>query len=301
MTTVNLIIGGASKSGTTAIYDMLRQNSAFFLPKRKELHYFSRAFLEKTTAGPGDAAVLEEIPETLASYLSHYVDKDAGQVAIDVSPSYLYHHGSAALMAQDLPGVKVVFILRRPENKVFSQYMHLVGEGRETLSFEEALEQETARKAKGYADMWLYTESGYYSDAIAAFQLALGTENVKVFLFEEFRRDPDSVLKEICLFAGLDGSQSFDTELESNVSGAPRSVLLARLMAPNGFTNFLRRILPSKLGQSIRRIIRSMNTGKKTEISTESRAHLSALYQDDIAKLEALIGRSTGWRSNYNQ
>jgi hypothetical protein len=49
--TVNLIIGGASKSGTTAIYEMLRQNSAFFLPNRKELHYFSRPFLEMTTAG----------------------------------------------------------------------------------------------------------------------------------------------------------------------------------------------------------------------------------------------------------
>ena len=204
-------------------------------------------------------------------------------------------------MSRYLPGVKVVFILRRPEDKVFSQYVHLVGEGRETLRFEEALEQEAARKAKGYADMWLYAESGYYSNSIAAFQRVLGTENVKVFLFEEFRADPDSILREICLYAGVDGQQIFDTNLESNVSGVPRSVLFARLLAPNNFTNLLRRVLPSKLGQYIRRILRSMNTGEKPKISTETRAHLSALYQDDIAKLETLIGRTTGWRPTSDQ
>ncbi|MDB4196975.1 sulfotransferase [Ascidiaceihabitans sp.] len=301
MSSINLIIGGASKSGTTALYEMLRQCPDFYLPQRKELHYFSRPYLEHTTAGPGDSAVLHEIPATINAYMSHFIDKSLDQVAVDVSPSYLFHYGSAIQIAHDLPSVKIVFLLRRPEDKVFSQYVHLVAEGRETLSFEEALKQEMVRKAKGYSDMWLYTESGYYSDAIAAFQDAMGTENVKVFLFEEFRHDPEFVIREICLYAGLDGLQIFDTDLESNVSGLPRSLLLARLIAPNNFTNLLRRVLPSNLGQYIRRILRSMNTGEKPKISTETRAHLSALYQDDIAKLENLIGRTTGWLPTSDQ
>lgn len=294
---VNLIIGGTSKAGTTAVYDMLRQNSAFFLPKRKELHYFSRPFLEGKIAGPGDAAVLNEIPKTLNDYLSHYANKQPDQIAVDVSPSYLFHHDSAALMAEEFPGVKVVFILRRPEDKVFSQYVHLIGEGREKLSFEEALNKEQGRKAAGYADMWLYTESGFYSDSIAAFQAALGTDQVKVILFDELRHDPKAVLKEICIFAGLDGSQNFKTDIESNVSGIPRSVLLARIMAPNVFTNFLRSVLPPKHGQYLRRILRGMNTGKKPVLKRETRERLRILYQNDIARLEDLIGRSTGWRS----
>ena len=63
--------------------------------------------------------------------------------------------------------------------------------------------------------MWLYTESGYYSDAISAFQSSFGLENVKVVLFDDFRNDPRSILKEICLFVGLDGTQEFDTNLKS--------------------------------------------------------------------------------------
>ena len=49
---VDLIVGGASKAGTTALYEMLQQSSDFFLPRRKELHYFSRPFLEGCCSGP---------------------------------------------------------------------------------------------------------------------------------------------------------------------------------------------------------------------------------------------------------
>ncbi len=293
--TVDLIIGGTSKAGTTALYDMLRQCPDFFLPKRKELHHFSRPFIEDTVAGPGDAAVVAEIPATMDAYLAHYANKQPGQIAADVSPSYLFHHDSAAAIAKELPDVRVVFILRRPEDKVFSQYVHLLGEGRETLSFEDALAAEKDRKAAGYSDMWLYAESGFYADAIAAFQTALGRENVMVVIFDDFRRDARAVLRDICLFVGLDGTQQFDTELESNVSGAPRSVLLARAIAPNAFTNVLRRLLPSRLGQAARRMLRAANSTAKPQLLPETRAMLSALYAEDIARLETLIGRKTGW------
>lgn len=292
---VDLIVGGASKAGTTALYDMLRQRPDFFLPKRKELHYFSRPFIEGTTNGPGDAAVLAEIPDTLDTYFAHFADKRPGQIAVDVSPSYLFHHASAAAIERELPSVKIVFILRRPEEKVFSQYTHLVGEGRETMSFEDALGAEANRKAAGYSDIWLYAESGYYADAVMAFQAALGPGRTMIVLFDDFRRDPGSVLRDICLFVGLDGRQEFRTELESNVSGAPRSVLLARLIGPNAFTNLLRRILPSQLGRIARRALRAANSAGKPILNPETRNMLKGIYAEDISRLETLIGRKTGW------
>jgi len=298
--TVNLIIGGASKAGSTAIYDILRQNNAFFLPQRKELHYFSRSFLEKTVTGPGDKAVFDEIPSSFIDYLSYYDKKKPSQVAVDVSPSYLFHHNSAELIARTLPDVKVIFLLRRPEDKVFSQYMHLLGEGREKLSFEAGLKQELNRKALGFADMWLYRESGYYAKAIAKFQDTFGRKQVKVFLFDDFLSDPDEVLSQICKFVNLKGSQVFDTNLKSNVSGSPRSLFLAQLMAPNRYTNFLRRKLPSGIGAWVRRRLRILNTSTKPKLSCDTRAELSSYYNHDIAQLEKLIGRSTGWRSTNN-
>lgn len=293
---VDLIVGGASKSGTTALFDMLRQRDEFFLPEKKELHYFSWPFLKDTTAGPGDAHVMAEIPQTLADYLTFYAAKADRALGVDISPSYLFHHGSVQAMARDLPGVKVAFILRRPDQKVFSQYVHLVGEGREYLSFEAALQAEAERKAQGYSDMWLYRESGFYAEAIAQFQQALGADRVKVILFDDFRTDPTAVLADLCQFVGLDAGLGFDTAHEANVSGVPRSALWARLIAPNGFTRLLRRILPTSLGTAVRRAIRSANTGAKPEINPATQQMLREAFEADIARLETLIGRTTGWR-----
>ena len=298
---VDLIVGGASKSGTTALFDMLKQREEFFLPAKKELHHFSWPFLAKTQAGPGDAHVMAEIPQDLAAYLACFDGKTPGQVAVDISPSYLFHAGAAKAMARDLPEVKLVFILRRPDQKVFSQFVHLVGEGRETLSFEEALEAEPVRKAEGYSDMWLYRESGYYAESISKFQKALGKDRVLVVLFDEFREDPAGVLGRICRFAGLSGDLAFDTAVEANVSGAPRSVLLARLTAPNGFTRLMRRLLPTRLGTVLRRAVRSANTGAKPTMAAETQQALRAGYEADIAALEIAIGRPTGWRLSPDQ
>lgn len=293
----DLIIGGASKSGTTALFDMLRQRPEFFLPDKKELHFFSYPSLNKLTSGPGDAHVMAEIPATYAKYLAYFTSKKAGQVAVDVSPSYLFHSSSADEIAARLPEVRVVFILRRPEDKVFSQYVHLLGEGRETLSFEDALAIEPERKRTGYSDMWLYRESGYYADGIVYFQNKLGHERVKVFLFDDLRENPSAVLREICLFVGLDGTQKFQTSNESNVSGRPKSLLLAKLIAPNKLTHLLRRVLPTTLGGAVRRLIRSVNTGSKPMMEPETRAALKREFDADIERVEQLIGRRTMWRS----
>lgn len=296
---IDLIVGGTSKAGTTALYDMLKKNPAFFLPERKELHFFSRADLEHMTSGPGDAAVVDQIPVTLDDYLSNYADRRPDQIAVDVSPSYLFHHDSADRIARALPSARALFILRKPEDKVFSQYVHLVGEGRETLSFEEALACEEERADAGYSDMWLYARSGNYAAGVEAFQKALGKDRVMVILFDEFEAQPDEVLRGICQFAGLDGSQIFETDHKSNVSGTPRSVLLAKLMSPNRFTNALRRIVPARLGQKARRVLRSINTGAKPKIEPETKQRLSVLYSADIVRLEQLIGRKTGWNKLY--
>lgn len=294
---VDLIIGGASKSGTTALFDMLRQNPDFFLPEKKELHYFAYSSLRKMCSGPGDIHVMAEIPDSYEKYLGHFQGKLAGQIAVDVSPSYFFHYSSADEIAARLPEVRVVFVLRRPEDKVFSQYVHLLGEGRETLSFEDALAIEPERKRTGYSDMWLYRESGYYADSIAYFQDKLGHDRVKVFLFDALRENPSAVLREICLFVGLDGTQKFQTSIESNVSGRPKSLLLAKLIAPNKLTGFLRRVLPTSLGGAVRRLIRSVNTGSKPTMAPETRAALEREFDADIERVEQLIGRRTMWRN----
>lgn len=293
---VNLIIGGASKAGTTAMYNMLQQVDEVFLPAQKELHFFSRKYLIKTTAGQGDSSVIAQIPKSFSDYLECFKGKRSDQIGVDISPSYLFHYYSAEDIADFLPDVKIIFILRRPDQKAFSQYVHLRGEGRENLSFENALQEEEYRELNGWSDMWLYRKSGLYSDAIEHFFQVFGKDRVKIILYEEFVNTPKAVLSEIFRFANISGCEEVKTEIRSNESGLPKSTLLARLISPNPLTNFARDVLPRRLGGQVRSAVRSLNRGEKPNISAKIEHDLRVFYETDIAKLEGLICRTTGWR-----
>jgi len=290
-----LIVGGASKSGTTAIYYYLKQNPAFFLPEKKELHYFSRQYLENRMAGKGDRYVCEEIPKTMGDYFGFYKDLKPEMIPVDISPSYLFYSKASHEIKTNVTNPFVVFILRNPVDKIFSQYVHLVGEGRESLPFSDALAEEGRRKEAGYSDMWLYQESGYYADSIEEYCSTLGRDKVKIFYYEEFLESPKSVLDEICELIGVPSDFDFDEVSDVNKSGAPKSQLLAKLLAPNKFTYLARRVLPKSFGRVARKIVKDFNTGRKPNLDSDLRTRLLDKYRDDIKRVEGLVGRSSGW------
>jgi hypothetical protein len=291
----SLVIGGASKSGTTALYYYLRQHPDICLSEKKELHFFSRAWLEQSVAGPGGRYVLAEIPETFEEYLSFFSHCDQAKVAVDISPSYLFYYRSAEQIKKYLGDVSVVFVLRNPVDKAFSQYLHLIGVGRETLNFEDALAEEPFRDAQGYPDMWLYKKSGFYADAIKHYKEVFGDERVKVFYYDDFVKEPNIVLHEICMFAGLEDGFDFVPVPDVNRSGLPKSHLVAKLIAPNVFTYLLRRVVPQGLGRVARKLLKDLNAGEKPKLSDETRSSLMSDFAEDIQEIELLVGRKSGW------
>ena len=182
-----LIVGGASKSGTTALYHYLRQHPELCLPRKKELHYFSRPALERSAAGPGDRFVLAEIPSSFEAYRAHFGHCGGRRQAVDISPSYLFHHQAAVGMRRLLPDARILFVLRNPADKAFAQYLHLAGAGREKLRFEDALALEQQRADRGFSDIWLYRRSGFYADALEHYAGVFGPGGFAVFYHEELR------------------------------------------------------------------------------------------------------------------
>ena len=292
-----LIIGGASKSGTTALYYYLRQHPALCLPEKKELHFFSRPWLEQAVSAPGGKYVLLEVPKTFEEFLSNFSACEAGKTAVDISPSYLYYFKSADRIREYLGDVRIVFILRNPADKAFSQYLHLRGAGLETLDFGEALAAEPARTANGYSDIWLYRKSGFYADAIRYYIKVFGRENIHIIFYDDFAREPERVLRDICIFAGIDREFRFAPVTQVNRSGLPRSRLVTKLIEPNFLTYILRRVIPQSIGRLVRKFVKELNTGEKPVFDKQLRSSLIGEYARDIQEVEQLAGRKSGWLS----
>jgi sulfotransferase family protein len=292
----NLVVVGAPKCGTTSLYHYLKQHPEVYLPARKELHYFTREQLARDTAGPGDRAVLQHLCADRAAYEAEFAGARQEKILGDISPSYFDFAEVAPAMRQELGEARVVILLRDPIAKAFSQYMHLVRDGREPLGFFDALEAEPERTRQGWSMIWRYAASSRYAERVRRYLDAFGPARVRIYLFEEFIAEPQTMLGDLWRFLGIDDSVRPDTSRTFNASSRPRSRALASLVSKRSPVAALARALvPAGVRSRVTEAIRGLNAGKKGQVDERSRARLREYFAADVAETEAILGRPTGW------
>jgi hypothetical protein len=292
----NFVIVGAAKCGTTSLFEYLAQHPQIYLPTRKELHYFSYSAIARNSSGPGDAGYLAHFCADRRQYERHYQGVKGQHAIGEVSPSYFHYAEVAERIRDELGEPRIIVTLRDPVEKAFSQYMHLVRDNRETLSFSDALKAEAERIDQGWAALWRYAESSTYASRLRRYLETAPAGRVKILLFEDLRRDPQRVLREVWRFLEVDESFVPDTSEVHNASGRPRSKLVADLIAkPNVLASAARRLVPEASRTWIKTRLRRLNTGAKGEIDAWSRAYLRDRFAADIEEVEAILGRDLGW------
>ena len=106
------IIGGAPRSGTTWLYTLLDRHPGVYMakPAKPEPKFF---------------LVDSLVREGARLLLAHMVcrRRHAGRDAGEKSTDYLESAPAADRIARDLPGVRLVFILREPVSRAYSNYL----------------------------------------------------------------------------------------------------------------------------------------------------------------------------------
>jgi len=291
------VVVGAPKCGTTSLHHYLTQHPDVFLPRRKELHFFSHPELRANSRGPGDRHLLRSVCATRAEYERWFEGAGRARAVGEVSPSYLYYADAAASrMLEHLGPVRIVVVVRDPVEKAFSQYMHLVRDDRERLPFSAALAAEEERTRDAWAVLWRYAGSSLYAPGIRRFREVFGPENVRVIVNEDLRADAASVLAGLFEFVGVDPRFRPDTRREHHRSGRPRSRLLARALAqPGPLASAARALLPDGWRARVRSLLQSANTGAKGELDAAARRALRERFAPDVLEVERLLGRRLGW------
>jgi hypothetical protein len=291
----NVFVVGDAKCGTTSLHRLFELSPGIGTARtRKELHYFAAPELVRAVNGPGDALIPGAIVQDEAEYRAEFAHLDPGLPAIaDVSPSYLRHVPAAARLHAFAPAGRIVILLREPAAKVFSQYVHLWSDGRETLPFEEAFERSAERREAGFSDMFDYEAGGYYAEAVARYLGLFGPERVLVVLFEEMVGDMDAARARLEGFIGaaLPGGPL----PRINAGGRVRSPLAAALLGSERLKAGLRAALPLGLRTRLSEAVRGAVASEKPELAPGMRAALRARYAPDVTALEKILGRRTGW------
>lgn len=290
----NFLVVGAAKSGTTSLYYYLIQHPEIGLSSKKEGKFFSQ--MPDKFNGPGDDLVKESITRTFEDYQKLYTHITDEKAIGDISPDYLYFHENSINNIKSYLGseVKIIIILRNPADKTFSQYSHLVRDGRETLSFEQALEEEENRIEQGWEWTWHYKNSSLYYKQVKAYLDTFGNERVYIILNEELRYKPTDIIKDTFKFLKINEDFVPDMSMKWNSTKTFQSESFNRFITNHDhpLKKLFRPILLNTIGKNYTEALVNFFKDKNTSrMRKQTRAYLSAFYKNDIIMLQDLLKR----------
>jgi hypothetical protein len=226
------LIIGAQRSGTTSLFNYLARHPDVRPPLGKEIHYFDLHYARGLRWYRG------RFP------FRHRLRGDA--LTIDASPYYLFHPQAPARAARLLPAVRLVAILRNPIDRAFSHYQHEVRDGRETLSFPEAIEHEAERLGDEEERLrhdpsyysynhhrYSYAQRGRYLEQLTRWTQHYPRSRLLVLQSERLFSEPAAVCAELYRFLGLRPHrlEQYPAFYQGNYQRAMPPELRARLAA----------------------------------------------------------------------
>lgn len=231
---LGLIIGGVQKSGTTTLHRLLAETPGFAAPQGlKELHFF-------------DDETQDWSAPDIAGYHAHFPLPFPGDCRFETTPIYLFWPPALARIRAYHPGIRLVFLVRDPVERAFSQWCMEWARGAETLDFAAAIAAEPARLAAapplgGERRAWSYAERGLYGAQAARLLTLFPRGQILFERFEALRDEPGQVLARIAALLGRPAPPALAAPLHENrraparyPSAAPDAATRAALLARFG-------------------------------------------------------------------
>ncbi len=209
-----LLIMGGQRCGTTSMYKALVQQPSIFRPVwRKGVHYFDVSFEHDLDWYRGHFPLQAQLDRSSRRH-------ETRALCFESSPYYLFHPLAADRIAESLPGVQVLVLVRDPVERAYSAHAHELARGFEDLAFEEALaaepgrldgEEERLRADPGYQSIahrhQAYRQRGEYAPQLARLGTLFGRERVKVVDSHRFFETPQVVYADILDWLGVEASR----------------------------------------------------------------------------------------------
>lgn len=259
----NTVIIGAMKCGTTSLHEYLSYHPEVSMSGRKETNFFVQH---------------QNWSKGLGWYRQHFTKRNL--VIGEASPNYArfpVFPGVPERMHMVIPDAKLIYCVRDPVKRMLSHYIHSYSLGRENRPLEQAL---TEPEYNAY----LLCSSYYYQ--LEQYLKYFDPSQIKLVVLEDLYRDPDSTMRGVFEFLGVDGSyndERFSTPSKTMPPAAVRRRSpLKNWMVRNNVRGFywLERNAPWLFGSAI----------PTPKLSVELREALSERLGPDVAALRAFSG-----------
>jgi hypothetical protein len=297
----NFLIIGAPKAGTTALYKFLCQHPQVFMPENKEPGFFAYAGKQPDFSGPGDeyAWTNRWSVTDLEDYQQLFEEgKDAIALG-EATTMYLYWPPTAQNIQHYVPDARLIVMLRNPVDRAFSHYRHLIRDVREwEEDFLKAMELEDERIAQHYAPAWHYRHVGLYSEQIQRYLSLFSQEQIRIYLYDDFKVQPQAIMQDILHFLEVDADWMPNLQQRHNTSDKiPKYKWLNKLLTNESvLKKTLRPLIPANIRQPWSAKLYRKFEVKGPDFQPHYRQALLPLFKDDVLALQDVIHRDlSGW------
>ena len=192
----DFIIGGAPRSGTTYLAHALDRHPQIYLAK---------PFIPEPKVFMGS-------PQTGAEYQLRYTDlfQDAAVANLcgEKTSYYFENEQACQRICEYTPDTKLIFILRDPVERAYSNYLWSKKNGLETLDFEQAVSLDGQRPdplppEKSYVRPFDYLQRGNYVLFAERYLHHVERSQILFLLYEDIERNPARLFAQLQAFLGV--------------------------------------------------------------------------------------------------
>jgi hypothetical protein len=301
MTKPNFFIVGAAKCGTTAMFQYLRQHPDIHMSDPKEPQFFGKDLNLRS----GYLADVKR-RQDWQTYESFF-DGGKGERRIGESSTwYLFSTEAAQEIKDYAPEARIIIMLRRPVQMMYSLYYQNVFNTNEDLdTFTAALDAEQDRKAGRripettfFVEPLLYREAARFTDQVRRYFEAFGREQVHVIIHDDLNADTPGVYRDTLRFLDVDPEFTVDFRV-FNPNKRFRSQRLRFILRhkPAWMRAVGRTVVPGHYRQKVSRKVNKMLLAVNTEymqrppLDPDLRQQLQAEFAPEIDRLSELLGR----------
>jgi hypothetical protein len=265
------LVIGARKAGSTSLFRYLSGHPQVYMPPEKRLEFFSGQTWDRG----------------LTWYADQFSDANGATAIGEASNAYTTYPAAPdtpARIAEALPDVRLIYLVRHPIERIISQYRQAAAHWGEERPLDEVVLERPAQ----------YVALSRYAMQIDRYLQHLPREQLHVIISEDLRTKRVETLDRLWRFIGVDPALAPpDLGQDHHLSSDHRQEgALFRRLRNSPAREVARRLLPASVRQAgWRAATRKVELDPAAiTLSETTRAHLLVRLRPDLVRLRELLG-----------